>query len=216
MVTGSNQMKYGEVQIGNNCKFGRYNCIGVPKEQTLLENKEIKKVIINDNVIIYNNVTIYEGACIGEGCIIDDQVRIGYDCNVSKGTRITHRGYICDRVKIGSDCIIAGFICDAVEIKEHTTVMGILLHEYSNPYNDWWEDDEISPAIGAYSCIGYGAKIIGGITIGDCVYIAAGAIVTKDIPSKSIVIGNNQIFPFEKWHGKKLINWIQKMENIEI
>jgi UDP-3-O-[3-hydroxymyristoyl] glucosamine N-acyltransferase len=216
MVRGKYKLKFGEVQLGNNCKFGKYNCIGVPKEQTLRDNNEIKKVIINDNVIIFNNVTIYEGTYIGEGSIIDDQVRIGYDCYISTKTRITHGGYICDRVKIGNDCIIAGFICDAVEIGEHTTVMGIILHEYADPFNGWWEDDEFSPIIGSYSCVGFGAKIIGGITIGDCVYIAAGAIVTKNIPSKSIVIGNNQIFSFKEWRGKKLNNWIQKMEKIRI
>jgi len=209
-------MKFGEVQLGNYCKLGKYNCIGVPKEQTPRDSNDIKKVVIDDNVIIYNNVTIYEGTHIGAGCFIDDQVRIGYDCNISKGTRITHRGYICDRVNIGYNCIIAGFICDAVEIGNHTTVMGILLHEYSSPCNDWWDGDENPPKVGNYSCIGYGAKIIGGITIGDCVYIAAGAIVTKSIPSKSIVIGTNQVFSFEQWKGRKLNNWINKMEDMEV
>jgi acetyltransferase-like isoleucine patch superfamily enzyme len=93
--------------------------------------------------------------------------------------------------------------------------MGTLLHEYSNP-NDWLGTDEISPKIGNYSCIGYEAKIIGGITIGNCVYIVVGVIVTKDVPSKSIVIGNNQVFSFEQWNGKKLNNWVQKMKEVEV
>ena len=38
--------------------------------------------------------------------------------------------------------------------------------------------------------IGSNATILGGITIGDGVLIGAGAVVTKDIPSKAVVAGN--------------------------
>lgn len=41
--------------------------------------------------------------------------------------------------------------------------------------------------------IGANAVIIGDITIGEYSTIAAGAVVTKDIPPNSIVIGNNSI-----------------------
>lgn len=41
--------------------------------------------------------------------------------------------------------------------------------------------------------IGANATIIGNITIGEESTIAAGAVVTKDIPSNSVVIGNNRI-----------------------
>ena len=38
--------------------------------------------------------------------------------------------------------------------------------------------------------IGAGAKIIGGITIGDNSVIGAGSIVTKDIPANVVAVGN--------------------------
>ncbi len=41
--------------------------------------------------------------------------------------------------------------------------------------------------------IGANAVIIGNITIGENTTIAAGAVITKDIPSNSIVIGSNNI-----------------------
>ncbi len=34
-----------------------------------------------------------------------------------------------------------------------------------------------------------GAKVIGGITVGDDVIIGANAVVVKDVPSHSIVVG---------------------------
>lgn len=45
------------------------------------------------------------------------------------------------------------------------------------------------PSIGDNVTIWAGAKVIGNITIGDDVIIGANAVVTKDIPSHSIVVG---------------------------
>lgn len=44
--------------------------------------------------------------------------------------------------------------------------------------------------IGDYVYIGTGAQIMPGVTIGDNVLIAAGSIVTRSIPSGSVVAGN--------------------------
>ena len=45
------------------------------------------------------------------------------------------------------------------------------------------------PTIGNYVQVRAGAKVIGNITIGDDVIIGANAVVTKDIPAHSVVVG---------------------------
>ena len=47
-----------------------------------------------------------------------------------------------------------------------------------------------NPIIGDNVCIYTNAVVAGGITIGDNVSIGAGAVVMKDVPSNSVVIGN--------------------------
>ena len=56
------------------------------------------------------------------------------------------------------------------------------------------------PKIGNLVRIYPGAIISGDIRIADCVVVAAGAIVTKDIPSQSVVYGLNSIKPLESYH----------------
>jgi putative colanic acid biosynthesis acetyltransferase WcaB len=46
------------------------------------------------------------------------------------------------------------------------------------------------PRIGNYVDIGANVCIIGDVTIGDHVVIGAGSVVTKDIPSNSVAVGN--------------------------
>ncbi|HEX3022706.1 MAG TPA: serine O-acetyltransferase, partial [Lachnospiraceae bacterium] len=47
-----------------------------------------------------------------------------------------------------------------------------------------------APHIGDGVYIGCGAKVIGGIDIGNNVIIGANAVVTKDIPNDCTVVGN--------------------------
>lgn len=63
------------------------------------------------------------------------------------------------------------------------------------------------PTIGSHVVIGAGAKILGPITIEEYSLIGAGSIVTKDVPSHSVVVGNpgriikrfgQKILPLEK------------------
>ena len=46
-----------------------------------------------------------------------------------------------------------------------------------------------SPLLGNTIFIGSGAKIIGGMTIGDAVNIGANAVVVKDVPSNTTAVG---------------------------
>ena len=47
--------------------------------------------------------------------------------------------------------------------------------------------------VGDNCTFGANSSIIGNITIGNNVIVGAGAVITKDIPDNSIVIGNNII-----------------------
>ena len=45
------------------------------------------------------------------------------------------------------------------------------------------------PTLGNYVVVGAGAKILGGITVGDCVKIGANAVVLRSVPPHSTVVG---------------------------
>ena len=46
-----------------------------------------------------------------------------------------------------------------------------------------------TPVLGHNVSVGVGAKVFGGVTIGNNVFIAANAVVTKDVPDDTIVGG---------------------------
>lgn len=52
------------------------------------------------------------------------------------------------------------------------------------------DNGSLIPRIGRRVVLGAGAKIVGGVTIGDNVCIGAGAVVVKDIPDNAVAAGN--------------------------
>ena len=81
-----------------------------------------------------------------------------------------------------------------IHIGDYTLVASgttILCHEHikreaNNPENPWVTDT----IIGKKCFIGVGATILPGVKIGDEVIIGASSVVTKDIPSNSLAVGN--------------------------
>ena len=59
-----------------------------------------------------------------------------------------------------------------------------------------------APRIGNRVYIAAGAKVLGGICIGDDVIIGANAVVTRDVPTNAIVVGANRIL------AKKSEYWV--------
>lgn len=111
------------------------------------------------------------------------QIKIRPDIEVGKNFHIVHAAplRIGRGVSFGDNCKLYPFCSIMSSIKPE----------------DW------DPSIGTYKkatfgndcIIGSGCAVIGNITIGDDVTIGAHAIVTKDVPSHSTVVGTNRIIP---------------------
>ena len=201
---------HGPVKAADDCLIGEQCAIGVPKEARLRAFQQGEpidpgsEVRIGEGCLILNQVVVYEGVSIADGCMLEDRTRIGYDTRIGPGSRLIYGAYVCDRVVIGARGRIAGFVCDAVVIGDDCTMMGDLVHEYTRPHEGWWEVDEPSPRSHDESVVGYGARVVGGVTIGPRSYIAAGATVTRDVPAEHVAVGVNDFTPIRDWPGKRL------------
>ena len=87
----------------------------------------------------------------------------------------------------------SGFFIDhgmGVVIGE-TTVIGdnVLLYQGVTLGGTGKERGKRHPTVGNHVVIGAGAKVLGNITIGDNSYIGSNAVVIKDVPANSTVVG---------------------------
>ena len=133
----------------------------------------IKNIKIGENVTILNPSNLY-------GCELGDNVKIGPFVEIQS------------EVKIGNNSTISShsFLPSGVEIGENTFIAhGVMFT------NDLFDSKSIKKWNRRGTKIGNNCRIGSNVTllpveIGDNVVIGAGSVVTKDIPSNSIVYGN--------------------------
>ncbi|SHF64071.1 DapH/DapD/GlmU-related protein [Streptoalloteichus hindustanus] len=212
---------YAPVSLGSGSVVGEHCVLGCPQEARLRAEQQNpgssltgEQVTVGPKCLLAHHVVVYEGVRIGAECVIEDRVRIGYNSVIGDRTRIVYGAYLCDRVTIGVDATVAGFICDGTTIGDRSTVMGELVHEYTRPHEGWWDVDEEPPVIEADSVVGYGARVVGGVHIGPRSYVAAGAVVTKDVPPECVVTGVNVQTPAGQWKGRRLQNLIEHWQSL--
>jgi acetyltransferase-like isoleucine patch superfamily enzyme len=131
---------------------------------------------------IWNNVHIREGSTLGRNCIvgkdayIDFDVSIGDNCKIQNAALVYHGATIEDGVFIGPRACLTND-----ELPRAITPDGRLKGA------DDWEVGRIRIRHGA--AIGAGAIILPNVTVGQWAMVAAGAVVTRDVPDHGLVVG---------------------------
>ncbi len=144
---------------------------------------------ISKDVKLGNDVKIFHKELVNlYGCSIGDETKIGAFVEVQANA------------KIGSRCKISShtFVCEGVTIKDEAFIgHGVMFINDIYPRStnkdgilQTWDDWELKRTIvKRRASIGSNATILGGVTIGENALVGAGAVVTHDVPSFSIVAG---------------------------
>jgi acetyltransferase-like isoleucine patch superfamily enzyme len=141
--------------------------------ELLAEYHVIKDAEIGEGTIVRHYVNLY-GCKIGKNCKIASFVEIQKDVAIGDNCKIEAFAYIPTGVTIEDDVFVGPHACFTNDKKPKAT-------------GDW----EVTPTlVKKGASIGAGAVIICGITIGENSMVGAGAVVTKDVPANSTVIGN--------------------------
>jgi acetyltransferase-like isoleucine patch superfamily enzyme len=129
-----------------------------------------KNVKFGENVTIWNYVVICDGttigdeSCIGSFCDIGKDVVIGKNCNIQAHATISNGCRIGNNVFIAPNC-------------------SLLNDRYP-------KSSRLSPStIEDNAVIGGGVTILPGITVGKDAVVAAGSVVTEDVPPRTVVKG---------------------------
>ena len=138
----------------------------------------------------YRAIRIENQLAVKYGLCISCSAKIGKDLQIRHPFGIT----IGRTAEIGDNCKVYPYFIAVAALK--------------GDGDRWKAQIRRHPKIGNDCILGSKATVIGPITIGDDVTIGACAIVTKDVPSHSVVKGLNQIRPKrleeipEKYHAE--------------
>ncbi len=151
-------------------------------EEYLRENYiRLNNVKLGADVKIFSFVNAY-GCAIGDGSKIGAFVEIQKNAKIGKNCKISSHSFICEGVAIEDNVFIGhGVMFTNDKYPRATNADGSAQTE---------EDWEVVPTlVKKGASIGSGAVIIAGVTIGENAIVGAGAVVTKDVPPKTIVAG---------------------------
>jgi UDP-2-acetamido-3-amino-2,3-dideoxy-glucuronate N-acetyltransferase len=145
------------------------------------------------------------------GVFVHESSFVDEGCTIGPGTKIWHFSHVLQGCRIGSDCTIGQnvMIGPDVNLGDHCKVQnnvslykGVTLEEgvfcgpscvftnVVNPRAEIERKSEYQPTlVGRGATIGANATIVCGHRIGAYSLIAAGAVVTKDVPAHALVAG---------------------------
>jgi len=139
-------------------------------------------VQLGENVTICDFVNLY-GCKIGSQTKIGPFVEIQKNASIGERCKISSHTFICEGVTIEDEVFVGHGVVFINDRKPRaTTASGALQTE------DDWQIRKTLVKKGA--SIGSGAVIMCDVTIGERAMVGAGAVVTKDVPERSIVAGN--------------------------
>ena len=136
---------------------------------------DVKSTNIGENTNIWQFCVVFPEARIGTGCnicanvLIENEVVVGNDVTVKSGVQLWDGVTLEDNVFVGPN----------------VTFTNDLFPRSKNP--DWKLSKTV---VKKGASIGANATILCGITIGENAMIGAGSVVTKDVPSGEIWVGN--------------------------
>lgn len=144
---------------------------------------------------------VHESAVVDDGAVVGAGTRVWHFCHVSTGASIGTRCSLGQNVFIAPGVRIG----DGVKIQNNVSVYeGVTLEDYvfcgpsmvftnvRTPRSEYPRNataDYAPTLVRRGASIGANATIVCGVTIGASAFVAAGAVVTKDVPDYAMVAG---------------------------
>lgn len=155
--------------------------------------KEYRKTVIEENVVISSGAIIYTDVIIGRGTLIGDNAsvregcRIGEGCIIARNVSVNYNTTVGDATKIMDNTHITGNMV----IEDHVFISVLVATTNDNLIGkgEYSDERERGPYIKRGATIGAAANLLPAITVGENALVAAGSVVTKDVPDGKVVMG---------------------------
>ena len=172
--------------LGTGCRIDDHTTLG------LEYRKGCGKTSIGNNAVVRLGTVIYGDVVIG------DDFKTGHNVVIREHTKIG------DQVVVGTNSVIDGHVSvgsfvkieSNVYIPTHTSIgdsvfigPGAVLTNDKYPQRIREEYEPLGPVLEDSVTIGANSTLLPGVTIGEGSMVAAGSVVTKDVPSWSLAIG---------------------------
>jgi acetyltransferase-like isoleucine patch superfamily enzyme len=179
------------VRVLENAVVGKQPSLGA---RSTARREPLPPTRVGDGTVISTGAIVFAGSEIGANCIVGDQscirerVTMADDCilgrgsliendtTVGAGTRIQAEAYVTAYSTLEEDVFIAPCV-----VTTNDNYMG---------RTERRKAEMRGPTIRRSARVGGGAILCPGVEIGEEAFVGAGAVVTRDVPPRKVVVGN--------------------------
>jgi acetyltransferase-like isoleucine patch superfamily enzyme len=123
---------------------------------------------VGDQAYVRERAVLGDGSVVGRGTAVDNDVRIGARVRVQTDVYLTAHSEIDDDVFVGPGVLTTNDSTMARHGPDHA-IVGARLRRACR--------------------VGGAAVLVPGVEVGEEAFVAAGAVVTRDVPARAVVMG---------------------------
>jgi acetyltransferase-like isoleucine patch superfamily enzyme len=158
------------------------------------KREDLPPTEIGDGTIVSTGAVVFAGSKIGARVILGDQscvrerVAVGDDVVIGRGSLVENDTTIGAMTKIQAEAYITAYST----LEEHVFVAPCVVTTNDNFMGRTERRHELvkGPTIRRGARIGGGAILLPGVEIGEEAFVGAGAVVTKNVDARRVVVGN--------------------------
>jgi acetyltransferase-like isoleucine patch superfamily enzyme len=188
---------YEGTVLGDGVRVLEYAVVGkqpVLSARSTAKREPLPPAEIGDGAVVSTGAIVFAGSTIGERSIVGDQacVRercvIAEDVVVGRGSLVENDTTIGARTKIQADAYVTAYST----IEEDVFIAPCVVTTNDNFMGRTERRHGLrkGPTIRRGARVGSGAVLCPGVEIGEEAFVGAGAVVTKDVPARTVVVGS--------------------------
>jgi acetyltransferase-like isoleucine patch superfamily enzyme len=171
----------------------------VGKQPTLSPRSTAKReplapAVVGDGSVISTGAIVFAGSTLGSRVIVGDQscvrerVTVADDVVIGRGALVENDTTIGARTRIQADAYVTAYST----LEEDVFVAPCVVTTNDNFMGRTERRLEVmrGPTIRRGARVGGGAILCPGIEVGEEAFVGAGAVVTKDVPARKVVVGS--------------------------
>jgi acetyltransferase-like isoleucine patch superfamily enzyme len=187
---------YEGTVLGAGVEVQAHAVLGKParlaRHSTAVSRETPPPLELGDGVVVCAGAIVFAGARLGAGVIVGDQAYVRERAVIGERT-VIGRGSTVD-----NDCVVGARV--RMQTNVYVTAHSVVEDDvFLGPGAITSNDDTMSRhgpeyalrgAVLRRACrIGAGAVLVPGVEVGEEAYVAAGAVVTRDVPPRAVVMG---------------------------
>jgi acetyltransferase-like isoleucine patch superfamily enzyme len=179
------------VRVLENAVVGKQPSLGA---SSTAKREPLPPTAVGAGTVISTGAIVFAGSSIGANCIVGDQacvrerVTMSDDCILGRGSLIENDTTVGAGTRIQADAYITAYST----LEEDVFIAPCVVTTNDNFMGRTEKRKSLmkGPTIRRGARVGGGAILLPGIEVGEEAFIGAGAVVTKDVPPRKLVVGS--------------------------